>query len=173
MSRKPSAWVPLAVGVFGAGFLLASVALPWFGVADAAPGAFSVPAVVEGRDAPATLAFKVLIAVCAAMALRPTRVNPRPRAARIVAMLFAALLMYPHAVMIWCPETAGKANWIDAQHEGLTWSGGDTWISGENKSLGWKDRVAVADMLQEISVKHTPPLSPRPVPFGNAHAPLA
>jgi hypothetical protein len=96
-------------------------------------------------------------------------VKRRERAARIVAVLLAGLLLFPHAVMIWCPETAAKATWLHAQHEGLTWTGGDTWTSGENKTIGWKDRVSVADMLEEVGVTHTPALSPGAVPFESAH----
>jgi hypothetical protein len=115
------------------------------------------------------MAFKVIVAVCATAALAGARASRRPRAVRIMATLLSALLLFPHAVMVWCPETAGKATWLHAQHEGLTWTGGDTWTSGENKNIGWKDRVSVADMLEEVGVMRTPALSPGTVPFASVH----
>jgi hypothetical protein len=159
-----------AVGALGVLLLLASVGLPWFGV----PHAIShVPdaVTIKARDAPVTPLFKGLCVVALVASGWAARRAARSRwvAAQIAAGLFGILLLYPHAVVVWCPEIAGEAAWLRAQHASLTWGGGDVWISGEYKYFGWKDRVYVAPMPVETAVMRTPALSPEAVPFASLH----
>jgi hypothetical protein len=157
--------LPAALGSLSAIFFLAGLVLPWFGVPEVPPGAHAIVT----RDAPATFAFKliVLAALAGGVVLARRSRSPRVVAARVTAALFAALLLYPHVVMVWCPSTAARAAWFHAQHDSLIWSGGDLFTAAETKASDWKDRVYVADILAQTSVMHTPALSPRAVPFGD------
>jgi hypothetical protein len=162
----------LAVGAFGVALLFASATQPWFGVPDAAPNQLANSLAIVAREAPVTPAFKVLcllaLGAAAWAAMRLDR--PRLATARIFSALLGALLLYPHTVMVWCPATAARAAWLEQQHASLTWGGGDVWTSAEYKKLdGHKDRVYVAEMLDESGVMHTPALSPEAIPFESAH----
>jgi hypothetical protein len=81
----------------------------------------------------------------------------------------ALLLLFPHAVMIGCPETAARAAWLREQHETMIWSAGDIWTSGDGKVTGWKDRVYAADVMDAVGVVQTPRFDPTPVPFSDVH----
>jgi hypothetical protein len=155
----------LAVGVaaVGALLLLESLALSWFRVPEGVPG---VPTVV-GREAPATATFKIVCVLGLATILGLARVRAtRRRAAEIAAAMLAVLLLYPHAVMVWCPATAERATDLFEEHANLASGGGDVFVSDENKMTGWKDRVYVPDTLPEATVTRVPSLTPQAVPFG-------
>jgi hypothetical protein len=168
MSARVDTRIATGVGACGALLLLVSSALSWFRVPEGVPGnAFAI----VGREAPATLAFRLLslfgLAAIVRLVLRKRR--PRRVAAEVAAALGAVLLFYPHAVMVWCPATAAEASALLEQHLSLSSSAGDTFISDENKTTGWKDRVYVAEILQKTAVVRTPSLSPDAVPFGHLH----
>jgi hypothetical protein len=160
--------VRIATGVGGLGaaaVLLASVALPWFRVPE---GALGDDFGIVGREAPATLAFRLLCLLSVGSILwLVLRRRRRRTAAEVAAAFLAVLLFYPHAVMVWCPATAAKATALLQQHVSLSSSAGDTFVSDENKTTGWKDRVYVPELLQETAVVDTPSFSPQAVPFGH------
>ena len=165
---KIEARVTAAVGASGVLLLFASLTLPWFQEPDSKPGDGSV---IVAREAPATLAFSILCLVALTVLLRllSSKKRRRQAAAKVAAALLASLLFYPHAVMIWCPATSARATALLDQHLSLSSSAGDTFISDENKTTGWKDRVYVADLLQKAAVVRTPSWSPDAVPFGRPH----
>jgi hypothetical protein len=151
----------------GAALLVTSVAMHWFGVPDAPPSAPDAPLVVALREAPATLVFKALcLGALVAAGLLARRTADRRR---VVAGLAAVLLLYPHAVMVWCPATAARAAWLEDQHTSLVWAGGDMWSGDEDKRFAWKGRVYVAPIAAEIRVVRTPAFEPVATPFGDIH----
>jgi hypothetical protein len=160
-------------GVLGAALLVASVALPWFQVPDASIHDRSVVVAVIGRPAPASLGFKavLVLAAIAAVVVARRRSWDVDRACRTVAVgcgvLLGVLIFFPHAVMVWCPASAGRANWLHVQHRSLTWFGGDVFGLQETKDRDWKSRVPAADVLDQATALNTPSLDPAPVPFGN------
>src|SRR5882672_141888 len=89
------------LGLVGAACVLASVVLPWFGVPVAGSGHLLSPTSVVGREAPVAFLFKALsaFALGATVLLILRTPEPRPRVVRLVAILFAGLLLFPHAVM--------------------------------------------------------------------------
>jgi hypothetical protein len=153
----------VVVGALGGALVFASLLLPWFSV----PETFQDPPHVFAREPLATLFFKALCAAAlvAGVAWIRRLALPRHVAARAAAILLGVLLLYPHAVMVWCPVTAGEAAWLHAQHESLVWKGGDLWTSDELRASEWKNRVYVADMLEGTTVVPTPAFSPRAIPF--------
>jgi hypothetical protein len=168
-ARERRARLPFVLALLGAALLSAGVVLPWFRVPVAASGHLAAAVDVAGRDAPIALVFKALCASAlgATVFLTLRTVEPKAHVARLAAILLAVLLFFPHACMVWCPNTAARATWLDAQHRSLVWTGGDVWSSGENKSFEWKSRLYVADILDEAGIMGTPALSPRAIPFGS------
>jgi hypothetical protein len=155
--------LPVVLGVLGGVLLLASLLLPWFSVPDAS----GRPPTIVIREAPATWVFKTLCAVWLARLAWVRRSNAHPSTmARAAVLLLGIVLVYPHAVMVWCPDTAGKAAWLRTQHESLTTREGELWTSNEVKLTEWKDRVYLSNISEEAAVIHTPTLSPAAVPFG-------
>jgi hypothetical protein len=150
----------------GVTLLLASAAMRWFTVPKDLVPAGRLYA-LSSAEAPATYAFKgacLLVAGgLAFVALR--RPSPRRDVARLASALLALLLLFPHAVMVWCPSSAARASWFEAQHASFVWDSGDVWEAAENKKLDWKGRLYPADMLEDADVMRTPALSPRARPF--------
>jgi tetratricopeptide (TPR) repeat protein len=152
------------IGLLGGGLLLVvSAARPWFRVpvGDGAGG-------VTLREAAATVPFKLLaLAGVAAVAMIRTRARrPRRAGASAAAVLLVILLLFPHCVTVWCPEVAGEASWLHAQHQSLSWFGGDVYGLQEYKGSNSRDRVYASDLLAPADPVGTPAWSPRAVPFG-------
>jgi hypothetical protein len=162
--------LPLAVAGLGVVLLLASVVMRWFAVPYAAADARGALTIAV-RDAPVTPVFKALCVLALAAGGWVARRSARPLlvTTRILAALLAALLLYPHAVMVWCPKISAEAEWFHEQHASLTWGGGDIWTSGEYKNFGWKERVYIAPMPEEAGVMDTPSFGPTVVPFESLH----
>jgi tetratricopeptide (TPR) repeat protein len=161
----------LVLGAFGGLLLLLALPLHWFDYPVSGPPAPQLPFAVVGREAPATILFKlVCFAAIAGGALWARRTAapdaPRRIAARLSAALFCVLLFYPHAVMVWCPATSARAQWLEAQHAQLTQHTGDDFTLSEVKRYGWKSRVYPVDVLNQVGTMNVPALSPMAVPFG-------
>lgn len=130
-------FLALGTGVLAAAFLLAAVFLPWFRVPMAGGSGE-----LAGIEPPATLVLKALCLAAAAFCGIVWRgPRGRPRAARVLALLFVALLFFPSLVMIWSPAAAAQAGWLQTQHESLSWLGGD--IFAEQSAKGGADKNAV------------------------------
>jgi hypothetical protein len=167
---------PIALGALGGLLILVALLLHWFNYPTTAPPTTDLPFVVVAREAPATDLFKLvcLATVVAGIvwARRRLRRATAPRvaqsvAARLSAGLFCALLFYPHAVMVWCPATSAKVQWLESQHALLTAHAGDDYGLPEVRSHGWKSRVYPADTLNQVSTINVPTLGPLAIPFGD------
>lgn len=165
---------PLAVVVLGAlGALLLCLGLlrPWFNCPASGPPTVQLPFAVVGREAPATIPFKLLCVVAVVGAVLWARRTAGPDAvrsvtARVSAALLCALLFYPHAVMVWCPSTSAEVQWLELQHVQLTQHTGDDYTLSEVKKYPWKSRVYPVDMLNGVTTMNVPALSPMAIPFG-------
>jgi tetratricopeptide (TPR) repeat protein len=161
----------LALAASGGLLLLLGLLLHWFNYPISGPPTAELPFAVVGREAPATIPFKLLCVSAVVTAVVRARRTPGPDAARgiaarVSAALFCALLFFPHAVMVWCPATSARAQWLESQHAQLTQHTGDDFTLSEVKRFGWKSRVSPVDMLNEVSTMSVPALSPMAIPFG-------
>jgi hypothetical protein len=93
--------------------------------------------------------------------------QPRIRVVRVGVLLFVALLLFPHLVMVWSPGAATRAVWAEAQHDSMISPSGDTWQAPESKTFDWKGDVYVSDLREPLSVLRVPALSPVATPFGS------
>ena len=82
----------------------------------------------------------------------------------LLAVWLIGLLLFPWTVMIADPQTAGRATWLQMQHENLTWLGGDLATSQSSAALGWKTRLYVVDTPRRVSMVNPPGW--RPWEFG-------
>jgi tetratricopeptide (TPR) repeat protein len=157
----------LAVRCLGVAALVLSLVAKWFQLPETVKLGPGLAPVVVGREAPATYAFKLIVAG----ALLAFLFRSRPRIAAVTrtpahAALLVVMLLFPHAVMVWCPVTGAKASWLHTQHQSLTWFGGDLFALQETKDRDWKSHVYAADVLDQATTMNVPALNPDPVPFG-------
>ena len=68
----------------------------------------------------------------------------------------SALLLFPGLVMVWEPALSARANWLQIQHENLTWAGGDLLTNLEYSRESWKDRVYLVDTPRLIDLVRVP-----------------
>jgi hypothetical protein len=164
--------IPGIARVLGALLIAGSALLPWFQLPEAVARGPGLSLAVVGREAPATYVFKIIVVLAlvglglVAYRVRDARLRRR-RAAQVSGATLAFLFFFPHAVMVECPVTSAKASWLHTQHESLTWFGGDVFSLQETKDLDWKNRVTVADVLDEATTTNVPQWSPDAVPFGS------
>jgi hypothetical protein len=161
----------LVLGALGGLLLLLALLLHWFYYPVSGPPTPQLPFAVVGREAPATILFKLVsIAAIASGALWARRSAgadaARCVAARVSAALFCLLLFYPHAVMVWCPATSAKVQWLESQHAQLTRRTGDDSVLSEVKKYEWKNRVYPIDLPNRVDTMNAPALSPMAIPFG-------
>jgi hypothetical protein len=157
------------LGWLGAFALVIGSAAPWFQVPQATSNDFGLTFAVAAREAPASIAFRALC-LMAGLAVIAYQMRGAPERRWIgagSAALLALLLLFPHAVMIWCPVTSAEATWLHLQHKSLTWFGGDVFGLQEIKELAWKDRVYASDLLDQATSTSTPSWFPTAVPFGS------
>ena len=123
------------IGVIGALAIVAAVFSPWFTV----PGMSGEPVWCS--------VFRLLTAgvVVAAIVRFPQLRRAPHRAAHCATAFLCTLLLFPYFVTIWSPVYAGEASWLNAQHESLTGSSGDLYLSQETRADSWRQRVDVVN----------------------------
>jgi hypothetical protein len=167
LTSLPRPSLAVAVGLVGAALMVVSAVSVWFEVPVA------VGMVIGGREPRAVLLFKVVCLTAGLLAavlwVRRWRAGRDDHGllARGAGALIGALLFFPHAIMIWCPTTAGRAAWLHTLHESMTWFGGDVFGLQETKELAWKGHVVVADVLDQATAMNMPTWSPSAWPFGS------
>ena len=168
-ARERRGRLSFVVGLVGLGCLFGASWLRWFAVPDGRPGLPLGTSAVFGVEASATYLYKFLcLVVIAAVVFLAVRVaEPRHVVARVAGILFAALLFFPHIVMIWSPGVSARATWLDLEHVNLTANTGDEWEGSEAKAFDWKANVYASDLLPSTSVIRTPSLHPTLSPFGS------
>jgi tetratricopeptide (TPR) repeat protein len=149
-------WLTALTGILA---LLASLLVSWFAV----PAGFETTSGDVGRIVLAhpfaTLVFKALCIVALCLAARSFLVDSargalRVSLCRIFAGLLAALLFFPCCTMTWSPSIGARASALYAQHDDLTWLGGDVFTSQEFSAS--KEAVFVTDSPRASGVFPVP-----------------
>ena len=78
----------------------------------------------------------------------------------LLSLWFVLLLTYPCFVIVHDSEISGRAAWLQAQHENLTWLGGDLSVSEEYKNANWKSRLYIVDTPRRVSLLQLPTWQP-------------
>ena len=150
-----------AVAVLGIACLLLSVRVSWFElpVNTTHEAGVVVPITLQPWATPwyQAGALAVAIVISGFWLFRPGR---RYTDISLLALWLVVLLMYPCSVMIHDPETAGRAAWLQTQHENLTWLGGDLSTSEEYKNANWKSRLYVVDTPRRVTLLQLPTWDP-------------
>jgi len=76
----------------------------------------------------------------------------RPRLERLYLLWFVALLFFPYFVSIWSADVAGRASWLQSQHESLTKLTGDNFTAQEYKGSLLRHRVDIVNQPIETQV---------------------
>lgn len=74
----------------------------------------------------------------------------------LASVVLTAQLFFPCIVMAWEPSLSARANWLQIQHENLTWLGGDLCTNLEYSRKSWKDGVYLVDTPRQINVVRMP-----------------
>lgn len=151
------ALVSRAAGIAGLALIAASTLLAWFEVPVGSFAPNGEPAIVA-QSPGVCFAFKacaVVVLFLAMLTLR-TRGAWRTRLGRVLVVFLSLLLLFPYAVTNWSPEIAGRASWIQAQHESLTSQNGDLFSGQEEKDTFWRQRVGVVNRLFDSAVVRLP-----------------
>ena len=151
-------------GLTLAGFLALFMAVrkPWFSVPIAPPkGATAVGEIVDSVPG-CTVWFQAIIAMGALWFAASWLMN---RQWTIISTLIASFLCliplsYPYFVMVRSPENSADAAWLQAQHDNLTWLGGDIYANAEYANMGWKSKTYLIDIPKQLSVIDLPSWSP-------------
>lgn len=144
------AFLAVVTGVLGYVLLFSAALLPWFQVPEARliDGAVTI----VGLEPHATVAFKALCLIAIAGAGLVRRItHRRVPVARLMTLLLVALLLFPYSVMVWSPAVASRAGWLQAQHESMSWLGGDIYGEQEIKDVDFKRHVDVADAEMPVA----------------------
>jgi|HubBroStandDraft_4_1064222.scaffolds.fasta_scaffold38318_2 tetratricopeptide (TPR) repeat protein len=157
------------VGLVGLGLLFGASWLRWFAVPEGHPDLPLGTSAVFSVEAGASYFYKILcIAAIGGIVLVALRLaEPRRVVAGIVGVFFAALLFFPHIVMIWSPAVSARATWLDLEHLNLIATTGDEWEGSEVKAFDWKANVYASDLPGSAAVIRTPSLHPTLTPFGS------
>ena len=146
----------------GSGALLMSTRKSWFTVPVAPPsGANSLKDIV-GLTPECMLVFQMLMAV-GLVALLVSWIWKRQwsmLSTLIASLLCLACLAFPYFVMLRSPVVAAEASWLQSQHDNLLWLGGDIHNNAEFAHRGWKSKVYLIDLPQQLSVIRLPSWSP-------------
>ena len=78
----------------------------------------------------------------------------------IASLLCLVCLAFPYFVMLRSPVVAAEASWLQSQHDNLLWLGGDIHNNAEFAHRGWKSKVYLIDLPQQLSVVRLPSWSP-------------
>jgi tetratricopeptide (TPR) repeat protein len=144
--------------VVGVLLLVGALVAPWMEV----PSGFEDRA--DGKLICSTIQPRVALpvrAVCGCLAvaivvghLKHQRTGQRK--AMLAASALTILLFFPTVVMNWEPSFSARVNWLQIQHENLTWFGGDVSTNLEYGRKSWKDRVYLVDTPRQINVVRMP-----------------
>ena len=69
-------------------------------------------------------------------------------------------LGYPYAVMVHSPDIAAEANWLQMQHNNLTWLGGDIYANAQYAHQGWDSKTYFVDIPRQLNVSQLPTWTP-------------
>jgi hypothetical protein len=126
--------------------MAASLALPWFEV-PLASGNFAAVLCFKG------LSLGALAALLLGARMRGDR---RARGARLMTGFLIGLLYFPYAVTIWSPEVAGRARWLQVQHDSLTSPSGDLYLAQEDKDTFWRQRIGAVNRPLDTAIVRFP-----------------
>lgn len=144
------AFLAVVTGVLGYALLCAAALLPWFRVPEAQM--INGGVTIVGAEPHVTILFKALcLLTVAAIALARRFTRSRIVMARLITLLLVALLHFPYCVMVWSPAVATQAAWLQAQHESMSWLGGDIYGEQEIKDVDFKRHVDVADAEMTVA----------------------
>ncbi|MGE3820225.1 MAG: tetratricopeptide repeat protein, partial [Isosphaeraceae bacterium] len=90
------------------------------------------------------------------------------RKAMLASATLTVQLFFPCIVMAWEPTLSARANWLQIQHENLTWLGGDLCTNLEYSRKSWKDGVYLVDTPRQINVVRMPSSGLGAFQFGRA-----
>ncbi|MGB8166522.1 MAG: hypothetical protein WCF18_03455, partial [Chthoniobacteraceae bacterium] len=153
------AFLAFVTGVLGYALLLAAIIFPWFSVPESrlADGVASI----VGVGPFVTVVFKtlgVLAILGAGLTWRVTR--KCGHIAGLLTLLIVTLFFFPYFVMVWSPNVAAQASWLQTQHESMSWLGGDIYGEQEIKDVDFKNQVEVADAEMPVAAFHLPNWAP-------------
>jgi hypothetical protein len=146
----------------GTGALALSTRKSWFVVPVApARGANSIADIVTIQPG-CTLVFKGLMAIglVAMLASWLWKRQWSMVSTLIASILCAATLAFPYFVMLRSPVVSAEASWLQSQHDNLLWLGGDIHNNAEFAHRGWKSKVYLIDLPQQLAVVSLPSWSP-------------
>lgn len=131
--------------------LIGALLLPWM----------KVPLSPQNvTDAPATLAWKLFLAVGLFLALW-LRLRARIAAAmRVISFLPILLLSYPQAVIVFDSETSGHLSWLQQQHDTITWLGGDAFLAHGTRYQGQTPAVDMEEPPLRLAAFRPPLIAP-------------
>jgi len=78
----------------------------------------------------------------------------------IASVLCIVPLAFPYFVMLRSPVVSAEAAWLQLQHDNLLWLGGDIYNNAEYGHRGWKSKVYLIDLPQQLAVVRLPSWSP-------------
>jgi tetratricopeptide (TPR) repeat protein len=146
------------MAVLAAGLLIVALIKPWMEVPDR---------IVEGLGGEvrcltvrprSAVPFRLM---CSAFALvmgfgHAWHRRTSDRKAMLAASFLSMQLFFPYVVMAWEPSLSARANWLQMQHENLSWLGGDLCTNLEFGRKSWRDFVYLVDTPRQINVIRMP-----------------
>lgn len=151
-------------GVTMAGFAALAMAVrkPWFVVPVAPIGGATTADDIVGSIPGCTVWFQMFVAIGAILIAASWLRKFEWRTSGTVLSSFIGLitLSYPYFVMVRSPEVSADAAWLQAQHDNLTWLGGDIYANAEFANMGWKSKSYLIDTPRQLSVINLPSWSP-------------
>lgn len=147
-----------SVGIAGFAAVLCSAFTSWFSV----PTVVSLNGQLLAEEPPASWAYRTAsLCVCVATLLVFFRKSPwKPRMVRIYLFWVVCLLLFPYFLTVWSADAAGRASWLQNQHESLTTGTGDSYISQQNMGSLLRHRVNVVNLPIETQVVELPDWKP-------------
>jgi hypothetical protein len=150
------ALLAVVTGVLGYALLLVAAMVPWFRLPELR--VIDGAATIVGTEPRVAIAFKALCLIASGAAWLAR--HDRARLARVLVLLLVALSFFPYFVMVWSPDAAARASWLQTQHESMSWLGGDIYGEQEIKDIDFKNRVEVADAEMPVAAFHLPDWTP-------------
>jgi len=80
--------------------------------------------------------------------------------ARFAPVILVGYLSFPLLFQFYYPQASTHAAWLQAQHQNLSWLGGDIYTTQEYASFDKKNRLFVVDSPREVSAVVAPNLKP-------------